>query len=247
MTTQPLARRSPVAGPDMPVPCAAAPVDSATPPHDGCGTRRRGPSADKTAQTQRQITEAALAQFVEQGIARSTMAQIAERAGVGKGTIYSYYPSKDALLRGVVQHGLSQSVIYQPPVLRRPGESVQSLLRRSLLPSMEAIEHSDRGRLARLILSEATTHPALGQLYKELAFDPWMRHMQQLLALALAEGELVGDAVADYTHLLCSPFWMGMVHNGLLNDDPQQRVSIRPLVERLIALLFKPVPVKVHP
>ena len=35
--------------------------------------RTRGPSLDKTAQTRQQIAEAALAEFVECGVARSTM------------------------------------------------------------------------------------------------------------------------------------------------------------------------------
>ena len=229
MSVQPLSRRSPVGGEGMEsnVRCTA-------------GARRRGPSLDKTAQTQRQINEAALALFLECGITGSTMAQIAQRAGVGKGTIYSYYPSKVALLRGVVQHALAQSMIYRPPVPRRAGESVQSLLRRSLLPTLDAIEHSDRGALARLILSQSTQHPELAQLYKELAFDPWQQHMQRLLELAHREGELVGDAVHEYTHLLASPFWMGMVHNGLLSQDTAQHIAIRPLVERMIGLIFQP-------
>lgn len=201
--------------------------------------RRRGPSVDKTAQTQRQITEAALATFLAQGLSRTTMAQIAERAGVAKGTIYSYYPSKEALLRGVVEHALSQSAVYQP-LQRRPAETLQALLRRSLLPTMRAIECSDRGRLAQWILTEAKQHPELARLYKELAFDPWQRHVQGLLQMACAEGELAADRVEDGARLMASPFWMAMVHNGLLSSDPQEHVAIEPLMDRLIALLFTP-------
>ena len=201
--------------------------------------RRRGPSADKTAQTQRQITEAALATFLAQGLSRTTMAQIAERAGVAKGTIYSYYPSKEALLRGVIEHALSQSAAYRP-LRRRAGETLQALLRRSLLPTMQAIEGSDRGRLAQLILTEAKQHPELARLYKALAFDPWQRHVLGLLQKACAEGELPADRVEDGARLMASPFWMAMVHNGLLSSDPQEHVAIAPLMDRLIALLFTP-------
>lgn len=200
-------------------------------------TRRRGPSLDKTAQTQRQITEATLAIFLEQGIARTTMAQIAARAGVAKGTIYSYYPSKQALLRGVVLQALSQSTVYQP-MCRNPQETVQAWLRRSLLPGMERIERSERGELARLILSEAKQHPELAQLYRELAFAPWLQHVQTMLELACAEGELPPGTAAESAYLLASPFWLGMVHNGLLTDNPQQHMEIAPLIERMIAVLF---------
>lgn len=222
---------SPGEGSEMPVSTSGA-----------CAARRRGPSLDKTAQTQRQITEAALAIFLEQGITRTTMAQIATQAGVAKGTIYSYYPSKEALLRGVVVQALAQSAAYQP-LCRRPGETAQALLRRSLLPTMEAIERSERGGLARLILTEAKQHPELARLYKELAFDPWQQHVLGILQLACDEGELRSANPQDCARLLASPFWMGMVHNGLLTDDPQQHVAIAPLMEQLIALLFaSPMP-----
>lgn len=199
--------------------------------------RRRGPSLDKTAQTQRQITEAALAIFLEQGIARTSMAQIAARAGVAKGTIYSYYPSKQALLRGVVLQALSLSAVYQP-LCRLPNEPVQAWLRRSLLPGMERIERSERGALAQLILSEAKQHPELAQLYRELAFAPWLQHVQTMLELACAEGELPPGTATDSAYLLASPFWLGMVHNGLLTDNPQQHMEIAPLIERMIGVLF---------
>lgn len=217
--------RSPDPSPDLPQAPACAAV------------RRRGPSLEKTTQTQRQITEAALAAFLEQGITRTTMAQIASRAGVAKGTIYLYYPSKVELLRGVVLHSLAQSAAYQP-LCRRPGESPEALLRRSLMPTMEAFEYSDRGALARLILTEARQHPELAALYKELAFDPWHQHVLGLLQLASDEGALPAGSVQAFAYLLGSPFWLGMVHNGLLTHDPQQQLAIAPLMDKLIAVLF---------
>ena len=199
--------------------------------------RCRGPSLDKTAQTRQQITEAALAEFVESGLARSTMDRIARRAQVAKGTLYLYYPSKGELLRGVVEHALQHSAAYQP-LRRKKGESVKALLRRSLLPTLNAVESSERGALAQLILSEGRHVPELARLYKELAFDAWQQHVQDLLQLAVDEGELQTDSVSRSAQLLASPFWMGMVHNGLLITDRRQQLPIRPLVEHLIESLF---------
>ena len=199
--------------------------------------RGRGPSLDKTAQTLQQITEAALAEFAEHGLARSTMDRIASRAQVAKGTLYLYYPSKNELLRGVVEHALQQSAAYRP-LRRKKGESVKALLRRSLLPTLQAVEGSQRGVLAQLILSEGRHVPELARLYKELAFDAWQQHVLDLLQLAVDEGELQTDSISLCAQLLASPFWMGMVHNGLLISDPRQQLSIRPLVELLIETLF---------
>jgi len=199
--------------------------------------RTRGPSLDKTAQTRQQIAEAALAEFVECGVARSTMERIACRAQVAKGTLYLYYPSKDELLRGVVEHALRHSAVYQP-LRRRKGETVRALLRRSLLPTLEAVDSSERGMLARLVLSEARHAPELARLYKELAFDAWQNYVQDLLALAVKEGELRTRSVSRSAQLLASPFWMALVHNNLLASEGSQKLALKPLVELLIDNLF---------
>src|SRR5437763_1289870 len=46
-----------------------------------------------------QIIEAALEVFGECGLAKSRLQDIADRAGVSKGTIYLYFPNKEELFR----------------------------------------------------------------------------------------------------------------------------------------------------
>ena len=51
----------------------------------------------------RQILGAALDVFAEKGFARATMDEIAEAAGITKGTIYLYFKSKKDLLLEVIR------------------------------------------------------------------------------------------------------------------------------------------------
>jgi AcrR family transcriptional regulator len=51
-----------------------------------------------------QILDAALIEFGEKGLGRTRLDDIARRAGVAKGTIYLYFPTKDALFRAMVRH-----------------------------------------------------------------------------------------------------------------------------------------------
>src|SRR3954454_10167227 len=50
-----------------------------------------------------QILEAALEVFAECGVAAARLEDIGKRAGVSKGTIYSYFPNKEALFREVIR------------------------------------------------------------------------------------------------------------------------------------------------
>ncbi len=216
---------------------ASATMQPAPLPAPSPARRTRGPSADKTAHTQQQITHAALATFVAQGIGNTTMAQIADRAQVAKGTLYRYYPSKEALLQGVIEHALRHSAMNLPTV-RQPGETVHAMMRRSLLPTLLALEHTERGDLAKLIMSEARQQPELARLYKEMAFDPWQRHVVGLLQMAVDEGELRTHSVAACAQLLSSPFWMGLVRNGLPASAGGQDYEVAELTGMLLDSLF---------
>src|SRR5678816_4528045 len=55
----------------------------------------------------RELLDAALDLFVEKGFAATRSEEVAARAGVAKGTLYLYYPSKEDLLKAVVRENLS--------------------------------------------------------------------------------------------------------------------------------------------
>lgn len=59
-------------------------------------------SDDPKARRRRQILEAATELFVSQGYRKTSVDEIAERAGIAKGTIYLYYKNKNQLFFGAV-------------------------------------------------------------------------------------------------------------------------------------------------
>ena len=63
--------------------------------------RRRRPDERPT-----QILEAALDIFGEKGLAAARLEDIAKRAGLAKGTIYLYFPNKEALFREMIRRTL---------------------------------------------------------------------------------------------------------------------------------------------
>ena len=63
-------------------------------PHTDTAHRRRR----KEARPQ-ELLDAALALFVQKGFAATRAEEVAAQAGVSKGTLYLYYPSKEELLK----------------------------------------------------------------------------------------------------------------------------------------------------
>ena len=67
-----------------------------------------GRPADIQLQERRrgQILDAATSVFAAQGFATADVQEIANKTGVGKGTIYRYFPSKEELFLAAVDHGM---------------------------------------------------------------------------------------------------------------------------------------------
>lgn len=71
-----------------------------------------GRNADQNAAAREatvdRLVQAALEGFAEDGMARTSMAAIARRAGVSKGLAYHYFPSKDALIEAVLERRMAE-------------------------------------------------------------------------------------------------------------------------------------------
>lgn len=72
--------------------------------------RRRGrPKAGEVEQRRVEVIEAALDELVEHGVADTTMASIAKRAGASKETLYSWFDSRDGLVAALIRHNADAS------------------------------------------------------------------------------------------------------------------------------------------
>tara|TARA_R110002072_G_scaffold289831_2_gene457108 strand:+ start:47003 stop:47653 length:651 start_codon:yes stop_codon:yes gene_type:complete len=66
----------------------------------------RPPDAELQERRSAEILDAATAVFSENGFAAADVQEIANKTGVGKGTVYRYFPSKEELFLAAVDHGM---------------------------------------------------------------------------------------------------------------------------------------------
>ena len=67
---------------------------------------RKKPVQERSGQTVDAIFEATIQVLLREGAKRLTTTRVAERAGVSVGTLYQYYPNKEALLYAMLEKHL---------------------------------------------------------------------------------------------------------------------------------------------
>jgi AcrR family transcriptional regulator len=146
----------------------------------------QGRKARSAEEREKQIVEAALAVFGERGVAGARLEEIAQRAGVGKGTIYLYFASKDDLFRAVVQHTVVEAVMRFTEAERAGG--VEERLRGLLADFWRYVRSQSFQTMYRLVLGELSQFPELVKSYSQQVSGRVSAAVAQLLEEGIAAG-----------------------------------------------------------
>jgi AcrR family transcriptional regulator len=108
------------------------------------------------------ILEAAVDLFSSKGYARTSTNHLAARAGVSVGSLYQYFPNKDAILTALLARHLEavhDAVAASLPVLADSAVPLRAGVR-GLLERLRAV-HDDAPRLARAVEQQAGQMPSV--------------------------------------------------------------------------------------
>ncbi len=198
--------------------------------------RRRRPNLERTAQTRHSILAAALQTFLEAGFNSTRMADVAERAGLAKGTLYLHFTDKEALFEGVLSQAVRDLVSSMYPTQPGPDEGFRAFLTRTLLPVLQTLESSGTARFVRLVSIEAARSPALAALYRRHVIDPGYDLLQRMAARAVQTGELTTDGLVRFPMLLTAPVVVATIWNGSYARDAP--IDIGAMFEAELDLIF---------
>jgi AcrR family transcriptional regulator len=197
--------RSPAAVPETAVPAAA-----------GLKARARSMAGrlHKSALRRDAILAAALEEFSARGYAAARLEDVAQRAGVGKGTIYLHFRDKEALFQDLVTTLLVPfiaNIERAPPV----GLPIRPVLERLVDLFVREIYGTERRKLIRLIMTEGPRFPQLAAFHYEHVVVRALAGMRALLEAAHRRGELRNDALVRFPQLVIAPGLMAIVWSGL--------------------------------
>ena len=163
-----------------------------------------------------ELLEAALALFVEKGYASTRSEEVARRAGVSKGTLYLYYPSKEELLKAVITHYLSSKIAATTEALLDAQGSMASVLREVLVAWWQQVYTSSACGTFKLVITEVRNFPELAAFYARVVIEPGHALVGMLLQRGIDSGEFRRVNVDSAVHSLLLPMVMLCTHKHSL-------------------------------
>jgi AcrR family transcriptional regulator len=106
----------------------------------------------KKESNKRAILNSAISLFNENGYEKTSIAQIARKAGVGKGTVYSYFDNKKSIIKGFCEYELEK--VHNQLIAQSNPDS--SILEQMLIIYKTEFQHVTQNReFGRLYMREA--------------------------------------------------------------------------------------------
>lgn len=181
-----------------------------------------------------EITAAALALFVERGFAGTRLEDVAERAGVSKGTLYLYFANKQELFKAVVREGLASPIAEVRGIIDQYEGSAFELLRMVLHGWWQRIGSTPVSGIPKLILAEARNFPEIAEFYLAEVVHPGLEAIGSIIERGVATGEFRRVESRHVAQLVFAPtLLVACWCNSLALFDPDGMDPLRVIEEHL--------------
>ncbi len=136
-----------------------------------------------------ELLEAALDLFVEKGFAATRSEEVAVRAGVSKGTLFLYFPSKEDLFKAVVRENLVSTMTQGASEVAQFQGSSGELLEWMMLQWWHRYGATKASGISKLVMSEASNFPDLAQFFQTEVISPAHALVRSVLQRGIDQGE----------------------------------------------------------
>src|SRR3954466_13788040 len=136
-----------------------------------------------------ELLDAALDLFVEKGFAATRAEEVAARAGVSKGTLFLYFPSKEELFKAVVRENMSGRFAEWQEEFEAFEGSTAEMVRYCMRVWWERIGATRASGITKLMISEARNFPELAAFYQQEVIRPGTDLVKRILRRGIERGE----------------------------------------------------------
>lgn len=194
------------------------------------------PASVRGQERQARILKAATELFLREGYGATSIDAIVEKSGGSKATLYSYYPTKDALLRAVIDNVVSNR---EEPELD-PSEDIRTALITFADQRLRVVFSEHHRALLRLVISETPRFPDIGQLYFERgpqrSHELMVEYMLELKKRGRLDVESAEESAEFFIGMLLHHWYVAQLYVGpALPTTEERRHRATHVVDRFLA------------
>ena len=177
-----------------------------------------------------ELLAAALDLFVEKGFAATRAEEVAQRAGVSKGTLFLYFSSKEELFKAVVQENIASAIQAGFEELDHFVGTSAELVHYMMLQWWTRYGATKASGITKLMMSEASNFPELALFYQQHVIVPGNALICKVLQRGIDSGEFraVNIPYASFS-ILAPMMFLIMMKHSLGCSMPSDR-SIDPML-----------------
>lgn len=171
-----------------------------------------------------ELLDAALDLFVEKGFAATRAEEVAARAGVSKGTLFLYFPSKEELFKAVVRENISGRFAEWNEEFDAFEGSTADMVRLCMRIWWERIGATRASGITKLIISEARNFPDITAFYHKEVIEPGEQLIRRILKRGIDSGEFhIPDLDYAVYSVIAPMIWLMMMKHSLVPCMPRDR------------------------
>ncbi len=175
-----------------------------------------------------ELLDAALALFVAKGFAATRSEEVARAAGVSKGTLYLYYPSKEELFKAVVRQNLASRIAEGQEMVDSFQGRASDLIVALMQTWWQRMEEEAAAGIHKVVLAEVRNFPELAQFYSDEVIAPADRLFSGVVQRGIDSGEFRPLPVHEVAHSLMAPMIFHALHRHSFGACPVHGVELDP-------------------
>jgi AcrR family transcriptional regulator len=210
-------------------------MDEAT----GESRNARGPKFRRRAEARPdEVLDAALELFLDKGFAATRVEDIARRAGLSKGAVYLYFPSKEKILEGIIRRAVVPIADHVIGFAGAYEGDPRRLI--TMVMKMLALKLNDPRILAipKVIFREVLGFPELAEMYRREVLDKVIPVITGVIRRGVDQGYLRQVDPELTVRSIVGPVMLHVAIDEIFGIRPADGFAIDRLIDNHLSILF---------
>jgi AcrR family transcriptional regulator len=185
-----------------------------------------------------EVLDAALALFTDNGFAKTTVDQIASKAGISKGAVYNYFPSKKAILEGLVHRAVGPVIDQASAVIGGSQGDPRPLIRQIMGMFLSVMSRPNAFSVPILVIREAVNAPEIAQIYRTQVLEKVIPPFVAMIERGVA-GKHIRAVDPELTvRSVMGPLMLHIILAKVFDMQPASGFDFDRLIDNHLTILF---------